>query len=77
MSNATWEEHNEQMEKCIQEKFSKMQPKRQTGCPPDCNATRITKCNCLLRDSKCNNGHEWHYVNNVLVLGPAHHCNIL
>ncbi len=38
----------------------------------ECGQDAVQSCRCFLADSKCANGHEWHYVNGKVVPGNSH-----
>jgi len=47
---------------------------RRNECPV-CHEPAVVTCRCPLSDSKCKNGHEWHWcpVHRVVVMGASDH----
>lgn len=45
------------------------------GFCPSCGAPGVSRCRCRLSDTKCANGHEWHFFNGQKHLGPSNHAD--
>ncbi len=43
---------------------------------PVCGAQRVMTCRCRIADSKCASGHEWHYKQGQIVIGPSPHAQV-
>ena len=44
-------------------------------CPhPGCGKIYVSSCKCSLSDRSCEDGHQWHYHGDKVVLGPSPHA---
>lgn len=50
-----------------------LEKKASINCPV-CGDGYVMRCRCKVADSKCASGHQWHYKQGKIVIGPSPHA---